>query len=587
MRAITSPSATSEVRLRVGRWLAVVAHRHTGDVADWGGRATLAWLLDRSLELAAPQASRVESKLNRLQALVRATLGAERATLLLGPAARTVDLDVPPDVVREFRTVAESNTYARLAALYEALMDGPSRRRLGTFFTPQAEAAAVVDLYAVESPPPSNVVDVGAGVGVFTAAARSTWTTAAIWAVDLNPATLALQAAAMILTQGTDRVRLVEADYTRWLSSFQPDGPVLYLGNPPYTRWQLIPELDRPRLRAAAGGTVGPRANLSTLILAATLQHMRPQDGLAMILPASWMHASYGAPLRDRLLGATNRAIEVRIADSWRFDGAVVDAAVVVARPVATGGSSVSIAGWNGAHRRVLHREELGSDHRFAETPTVMDEGSATLADFATVRRGAATGANSFFLLGPDAARDAKLPSESLTPVIRRLRPGRDGIEATEALLFSTSSSRAALDGASAAYVAAGEVARIHERVLCQRRIRWWDLSAEVAFPNVVIGALGRSGFHIFPSDGETTITNNLFGLTWRATTTSAQRTSITAWLCSAAGQSALLRSAAPEASGLYRLSPRGVGRIPLPSAFSAERPHVIDASSLHVGATR
>ena len=71
-------------------------------------------------------------------------------------------------------------------------------------------------------------------------------------------------------------MKLELADYRDWLKASTPAGATLYLGNPPYTRWQLLHASDRKILLEATGGLGGARSNLSTLFLAMTLRTMRP-----------------------------------------------------------------------------------------------------------------------------------------------------------------------------------------------------------------------------------------------------------------------------------------------------------------------
>lgn len=184
--------------------------------------------------------------LTRLCALilaeVDAALAPQQLLTTLRPAA---NLFIPTTVRDSFRRLLRCDPASSLAAIYAQTVSAPNRRALGTFFTPRLEAASMVQEYAQRFTAPSSVVDIGAGVGVFSEAASIQWPNAYISAIDVNPVTLGLQAVALASSQ-TNNITLFLDDYASWLKKFRPDGPTLYLGNPPYTRWQLTPIVHGP-----------------------------------------------------------------------------------------------------------------------------------------------------------------------------------------------------------------------------------------------------------------------------------------------------------------------------------------------------
>lgn len=71
---------------------------------------------------------------------------------------------------------------------------------------------------------PAAVVDVGAGVGIFTTAAARRWPAAQVWSVDVNPITLGLLALRVHRSfplRGSDEngpgLRLVLDDFAAWM----------------------------------------------------------------------------------------------------------------------------------------------------------------------------------------------------------------------------------------------------------------------------------------------------------------------------------------------------------------------------------
>jgi len=474
--------------------------------------------------------------------------------------------DRPPErVTRLVGDLVAEDSAETLADLYATVVRPENRRRLGTFFTPVAEARSMVETYAGRYGPPSEIVDIGAGVGIFSEATAAKWPSARVHAVDINPVTLGLQLL-VHTTQTRARIQLELADYASWLKTFAPKGSTLYVGNPPYTRWQLIPPGDRPSLLSASGGLVAGRPNLSSLFLAITLRAMRPQDTLCLIVPSSWMSARFGDHLRSHVRGARNRRVELRTADSWQFAGATVDATVIEIGPTEGGQQELVITDWGRLASRSIQRQE-GVTAPFPRNPTASTFLGATtslkLRDLARVSRGIATGSNSTFIdPNPD-------PDEAgwFTPLLRRLRPGSNpaGPTAEYSYLLNLAGYEPGTNPLIDGRLAAAEEAAVNEGHLCKLRRRWFDLSGEVWTPDVVIAALSRDQFHVHINPSGATILNNLFGLRWHATTKHADRVAVVDWLRSEPGQTALRDSATLEADKLFRLSPRAVGNVAVP----------------------
>src|SRR5258708_5536056 len=77
----------------------------------------------------------------------------------------------PEEVVSAARRAVACEPDESLATLYTRLVSGANRRALGTFFTPSPEVKLMLDMWERSEEAPSSVIDIGAGVGVFTASA--------------------------------------------------------------------------------------------------------------------------------------------------------------------------------------------------------------------------------------------------------------------------------------------------------------------------------------------------------------------------------------------------------------------------------
>lgn len=502
-------------------------------------------------------------QLARLGALLRERLGDGVPSDLIVALTAEAPIEATADALTAFDRLIEEDAVVHLADLYAAIVKPANRRPLGTFFTPRDSAKAIVDGYASRHAAPAEVVDVGAGVGIFSEIARAQWPAASIRAIDINPLTLGLQAVAAA-GRPEWNVHLELADYRSWLASNSPTKPTLYLGNPPYTRWQLIDNGARTGLLEAAGGIVGARANLSTLFLAMTLSQLRPEDSVAMIIPAGWMRADYGKKLRSHLRAASHRQISLRLADSWRFEQAIVDAVLVEIGPEELVLQPIEVSDWSGSEQLAVDRAHgeaafpaPGRQH--LSTPP-SDSIETRLGELARVTRGTASGANVFFVKTAAGWDALSIPVQFRRALARRLRPGTDSAPLLEtAELLVLDGYKRGADVYVDAWIETAEGEGIHELHLCAKRKSWFDLSAEVKTPDVIVSALARDFFHVLPNTDGLAITNNLFGLYWKPDFDEETKDRLVAWLRSGSGQAALRASSSVEANGLHRLSPRAV----------------------------
>jgi hypothetical protein len=489
---------------------------------------------------------------------------------------------LPPDVSAELDVAVKEKADEALAYLYASVVAGARRRVLGTFFTPAREVTPMLAMWSATQPPPTTIVDVGAGVGVFTAAATRQWRNAHVVAVDVNPVTLGLLGVRMTLPDvdgDAARTSLVLEDFTTWFPSHTASGRLI-LGNPPYTRSQLIPPKDRGRLLDACGDLCGSRASLSAVITALTLKHLRPDDGLCLLLPAQWLESTYAARLRRYLLGIDRRRVELRLAKADLFDDAVVDAVVLLVGTERNDVQPFVVFDWEGKTLRTIDRANAtveGWRTWFEEKVTASSRAGSSkkLSDVAILRRGTATGANEFFVMSAERAAEHDLPAEVLKPVLRRLsifdadRITNDtfkNVSSRERTLLLLATEKHAQDEAVAAYVAYGEDEGFHNRHLCKVRTgAWFDVTHDLVLPDVVITAMSRGGFRVVENGIGAAITNNLYGWRWRDGVTKVVQERVLAWLRGADGQAAVLARCRSRGDGLAKVEPLALAGLELP----------------------
>lgn len=499
----------------------------------------------------------------------------------------------PAGVIEAARRAISRTPDETLAALYAQLVSGANRRALGTFFTPRPEVELMLDMWEETEGQPSTVVDAGAGVGVFTASAIGRWAAAHVYGVDINPVTLGLLAlrawvgglALQPTGSSEPGVRVVREDFTIWIGSLdQTLGPRLILGNPPYTRSQLMSSVDRDRLEEAAGGLCGARASLSTLITAISLLHLAAEDGLSLLLPAQWLESQYARPLRNHLASLARRRVELRLIDSRLFADAQVDAVVLQVGPERSQPAEFVLATWTrdrqSHRRRTVPRDQLiDTSWRilFEEEPTVAPRGlesGAPLSDFCRLRRGTATGANGFFVLTDEEVVDRGL-KPWVTPLVRRLFKYSDEIRVEDFARIAWSDKRwlltATADHRSPGsaldlYLAAGEERGIDQAYLCRDRSGvWYDLRHDLVVPEVIVGPMTRGTVRFAANPARAAILNNLYGWSWAENLPDEHRSAILDWLRSQEGQDSVLSAARHQGTGLRKIEPRALASVRVP----------------------
>ena len=141
-----------------------------------------------------------------------------------------------------------------------------------------------------------------------------------------------------------------------------PASDVSTLGNPPYTRSQLIPMAMRTRLHEQSGRALAAhlRASLSAYITAIALQGLEPNDGICLLLPAQWLESDYARGIRRHLLRLTNRRVDLRLAPAGLFKDATVDAVVLLVGTERDVSEPFTVSKWDGEVVLTVNRAQQG-----------------------------------------------------------------------------------------------------------------------------------------------------------------------------------------------------------------------------------
>jgi adenine-specific DNA-methyltransferase len=397
---------------------------------------------------------------------------------------------------------------------------------------------------------PRSVLDPAVGPGIFPRLLRRECPRAAVTAIDVDP--VALGAARLALGAGAD-LRLVEADFLTWEGAATFDAAV---ANPPYLRHHdMAYGFD---IHAAVGRrngiTLSRLTNLYVLFVLEICRRLHEGGRAAIVVPAEWMNANFGEPLKQWLLArgwlhtivywshatlsfedALTTASVLLIERDSRNTGRPVRAIYVggdaapatleralregAARPQSSDDASdagIAVRTFDGATLLALRKwNDLFGHGIRAALP-----GFVRLGELATTRRGIATGANRFFHLRASEAARIGVREASLRACVGRAADGED-----HAALAAADARTVLLDIGDEpsrderAYLACGERDGIAARYLCAARApHWYRMERRPAAP-VWAGVFARSrlrfvwnvagvanltAFHcIYPLDGD------------------------------------------------------------------------------------
>ena len=509
----------------------------------------------------------------------------------------------PPGLASEVLSVLESGRDL-LGELYTTIVSQRSRRNFGTVFTPPSITAHMLDQCERHGAVPATVIDPGAGVGAFTLEAACRWSVPVV-AVDLNAVTLGLLAARCHLA-GYDTsasaihqtepqvegpvVHLVRQDFLQWLPETLQltHSPALIVGNPPYTRHQAMEQAAKEQARRTAGPLVSSGlAGMAGYFLAAALDQLRPDDGLCMVLPSSWMHTRYGRGIREHLWALANRPVRLEVFPHRAevFPRSKVDTVIVFVGPVERlrqdlTAAEVSVEGttvkMTQARQVVRDTKPPATFPRSLGLWDGQEKGAAVeLKDIFAIHRGVATGRNDFFLLTDAEARKRRIPEAALAPAVGSLRGfegdtldetslsrlRREGMRSWLLLLTSDDEQEPNI----AEYLKQGVKAGVPSGFLASQRQKWFVLPKVRPAPLLLVPMTKRV-FRVVRNSINVRHTNSLYGL--HPLTEDIDVDAVVHWFRSEDGQAELRRVARRYGSRMLKLEPSDVGRVRLPPAL-------------------
>jgi hypothetical protein len=381
----------------------------------------------------------------------------------------------------------------------DSLKTAPERNKWGQFATPPALALSLAR-YAqtLLGQTPVRFLDPAVGTGSFFSAASQAFgqtNIAAATGIELD-ALFAQSAAALWADQG---LHVVKGDFTKQRSPAQPFN--LVLTNPPYVRHHHLAAAEKDRLRAQLMRSlqleISGLAGLYCYFLLLCHDWMEEQGLAVWLIPSEFMDVNYGVTLRRYL---TERVTLLHIhrfcPTDVQFTDALVSSAVVVFRKAPPPPGHASRFSFAGPIERPQTEAQVPLETlrrsrkwtQFPATAAVSETGEPALGDVFAIKRGLATGSNSFFILTEEDIEHWRIPRQFMRPilpgprhlagdVIDALPNGGPDVSPRLYLLDCDEPEERIKDDWPRfhEYLQAGRVRKIHEAYLASRRAPWYS----------------------------------------------------------------------------------------------------------------
>jgi adenine-specific DNA methylase len=380
----------------------------------------------------------------------------------------------------------------------ERLASREDRYRIGQFFTPPAIAEFMGRW--VREIEPETVLDPGVGGGILL---RAVGSESKRFGLDISRDAVDLSANSL---DGEVEVAVGDfLDPDSWpLSETSFDAVI---SNPPYIRHHNLSPQDKSRAARYADGLQAKVSQLSgsyVYFLLEALLRLNEGGRLAFITPTEFLDVRYGRAVKEALLAHCEiEEILVLEMDELAFEGVLTTSAITVAtkRAKPTKKARLSEGRLNGAVERTRSVDlaaEIASPE-LAWTPLLparaeriaplLEGRTAKLGEYCKVRRGIATGDNSFFCLSIGDVERLGIEERYLVPVVVGSRdlPNEgplganyleERIEAgARAFLFYCHEPREALAGTNALrHIETGEARGLPEKFNSRARRPWYGV---------------------------------------------------------------------------------------------------------------
>lgn len=203
--------------------------------------------------------------------------------------------------------------------------------------------------------------------------------------------------------------------------------------NPPYVRNHHIPpqvkRLLQSRVAKELGITVSGLSGLYVYFMLLADRVLAKGGVAAWLIPSEFLSVNYGKAMREYLSRKVSLiTIEKYETADVQFSDALVSSCIVTYRkspPARDGSFTWTVVRGKFRHKVTVPYSRLSSDGKWnfgsafaAPTRRNASNTPRTISDYFNVKRGIATGGNSFFVLTNKQVDDYAIPSEFLKPVL-------------------------------------------------------------------------------------------------------------------------------------------------------------------------
>jgi len=405
----------------------------------------------------------------------------------------------------------------------DTLKTAAERNKWGQFATPFELALSLARYAHVTLGERSlRFLDPAIGTGSFFSAlsqAVPTKTIEAATGIELDP----LFAEVAQNLWGKSGLHVVQGDFTKQQAPVQRFN--LVLTNPPYVRHHHLESDAKERLKAHLARTlhmdISGLAGLYCYFLLLCHDWMEEQGLAIWLIPSEFMDVNYGVTLRRYL---TERVTLLHIhrfcPTDVQFTDALVSSAVVVFRkssPPPAHGVRFSFAGpiESPTTEALVPLDVLRHSRKWTQFPArtnFENTDEPTLGDLFVIKRGLATGSNSFFILSDEETKTWHIPRRFLKPILPGPRyltddivePRADGAPAVSPQLYLVDCSEPEEKIKASwprfyAYLHKGRKEHIHASYLASHRAPWYSQEQRPPAP-FLCTYMGRSanGKHPF-----------------------------------------------------------------------------------------
>jgi adenine-specific DNA-methyltransferase len=316
-----------------------------------------------------------------------------------------------------------------VGSAYERLFSGKERRDAGQFFTPFWAGEVMAGWAFQEKVALAMDPGVGSGGLLIPAARHPRRKGAKLLGLDLDPL-------AVSMLEANTRLRGmegVEARQGNFLLDSLNEQPGAILCNPPYSRHHAIPAMEKLQIHDGFEQRLGVRFNglaaLHVLFLVRALEIAADGARIAFITPSDWLDVGYGKKVKEFLLSRAQIEAILLIEESHLFfEGVLTTAAITLIRKTQPTGEPTKVlrltselpkpkvvldalSGRTSDHK--IELVKLAANVKWSR-PLAKRRSGKTLGSVARVRRGIATGSNSFFVISERERKQLGLQKRQL-----------------------------------------------------------------------------------------------------------------------------------------------------------------------------